>query len=137
MTRSAGIWLFLALGLFFCLFTGLGAADPVALDNGDVNLSELRAFDLLCKCETGCIVNTVSLSSSGNYLAVGGFDYNVYLFNSEGNKLWNYTTGDIVYTVSISSDGTCVAAGSNDKKVYFFNRKGDLLWSYETRGQPE
>ena len=132
MKHSAGIWLFLALSLFFCLFTGLGGADPVALNSGDVNLSELRAFDLLCKCETGCIVNTVSLSSSGNYLAVGGFDYNVSLFNSEGKKLWNYTTGDVIYTVSISSDGTRVAAGSNDKKVYFFNREGALLWSYET-----
>src|SRR5512137_80479 len=66
MKQSVGIWLFLALGLFFCLFTGLGDADSVTVDSGDVNLSELRAFDLLCKCETGCIVNTVSLSSSGN-----------------------------------------------------------------------
>jgi len=120
--------LFLALSLFFCLISGAEAAYPHALDSGDVNLSELKAFDLLCKCETGCIVNTVSLSSTGNYLVAGGFDHGVSLFDSKGTQLWNYKTGDIVYTVSISSDGSRIVAGSNDKKVYFFNREGDLLW---------
>ena len=115
-----GIWLFIALGLSFGLFADLGAADPVIPDSGDVNLSEFRAFNLLCKCETGRIDNAVSLSSGGNFLATGDFDHSVSLFNSEGKKLWNYTTGDVVYTVSISSDGTRVAAGSNDKKVYCF-----------------
>ena len=123
MRQLAGIWLFIVLGLLFGLFVDLGAADPAA-SGGDVNISELRAFDLLCRCETGCIVNTVSLSSDGNYLAVGDFNHNVSLFNFEGKKLWNYTTGDIVYTVSISPDGTGVAAGSNDKKIYFLTGKG-------------
>ena len=71
MRQSARILVFVVLSLLFGLFADLGAADPVILNNEDVNLSELRAFDLLCKCDTGCIINTVSLSSGGSYLAVG------------------------------------------------------------------
>ena len=134
MNHLSGINLILALGLFFCFISSAEAADPLALDDGDVNLSELRAFDLLGRCETGSIVNTVSLSSTGNYLAAGGFDHKVYYYDSRGTQLWNYTTGDIVYTVSISSDGSRIAAGSNDRKVYFFNREGELLWSRKTGG---
>lgn len=127
MGQSARIWVFMVLSLLFGLFADLGAADPVILNNEDVNFSEFRAFDLLCKCETGCIVNTVFLSSRGSYLAVGGFDHNVFLFNQQGKKLWNYTTGDIVYTVSISPDGTRVAAGSDGGAAYLFERNSTIF----------
>ncbi|WP_269851420.1 WD40 repeat domain-containing protein [Methanosarcina horonobensis] len=124
----------MALGLFFCFISGAEASDSLAQDSGDMNLSELKAFDLLCRCETGCIINTVSLSSTGDYLAAGGFDHNVYLFDSRGTQLWNYTTGDIVYTVSISSDGSRIAAGSNDKKsVSLYSRRRSVMESQNRR----
>ena len=71
MRQSSGIWVFVALSLLFGLFADIGTADSGTQDNGDVNLSELRAFNLLCKCETGCIVNAVALSSSGIILHSG------------------------------------------------------------------
>jgi len=91
----------------------------------------------------------VSISSDGVYIAVGRGGSStypptpetvgryVYLYNREGNLLWNYTTGwsakwGGVRGVAISSDGNYVAAGSGDAYVYFFNREGKLLWSYRT-----
>lgn len=44
MGQLARIWMFMTLVLLFSLFADLGAADPVILNNGEVNLSKLRAF---------------------------------------------------------------------------------------------
>jgi len=69
------------------------------------------------------------ISSDGSCIAAGSRDDKVYLFNMEGNLLWNYKTGDDVWSVSISSDGSYIAAGSDDDKVYLFERAGNLLWN--------
>ena len=92
-----------------------------------------RQGNLLWSYETGCYVESVSISSDGSYIAAGSGDDKVYMFDRQGNLLWNYKTGRSVYSVSISSDGSCIAAESfKDDKVYLFDRAGNLLWSYET-----
>lgn len=78
-------------------------------------------------------VSSVSISSDGNYIVVGGGDNMVYLFSRLSNTpLWNHETGGDVQSVSISSDGSYVVAGSDDGKIYFFSRENGLLWDYQT-----
>jgi len=77
-------------------------------------------------------VATVSISADGSFIAVGSGDNKVYLFNQNGDLLWEYQTDGGVRKVSVSADGSFVAAGSADDKVYLFSREGELLWNYET-----
>jgi len=56
-------------------------------------------------------VLSISASSDGNYLVVGGYSSygnDVCLFSRTDNTpLWGYTTGDQIKSVAISSDGFC------------------------------
>jgi len=92
-------------------------------------------YELLWSYETGGIVDSVSVSSDGSYVAAGSYG-TVYYFTRSGELLWSYETGGEVHSVSVSSDGSYVAAGS-DKKVYYFARSDKLLWSYDTGGSSQ
>ena len=77
-----------------------------------------RSGKLLWSYETGDYVGSVSISSDGNYVAVGSGD-KVYFFDRSGKLLWSYETDGYVCCVFISY-GSHVAAGSGDGKIYFF-----------------
>jgi len=83
-------------------------------------------------------VDSASISSDGNYAAVGTSDSidssprngSVYLVSLQDQRtVWRYITNDsAVSSVAVSSDGSYVAAGAN-AQVYLFNNGGRLLWN--------
>ncbi len=76
-------------------------------------------------------VRSVSISSDGAYVAVGGRDSKVYLYNRKGELIFHYGPEDEsegyisksrIDAISISSDGSTIAAGTEDGRVYFFEK---------------
>lgn len=66
----------------------------------------------------------LSMSSDGNYIAVGG-SKNVYLFScNSSTPIWTYATGGSIASVSISADGSYIAAVSGDTNLYVFSKSG-------------
>ncbi|HEY0089508.1 MAG TPA: PQQ-binding-like beta-propeller repeat protein [Candidatus Lokiarchaeia archaeon] len=86
---------------------------------------ETSGATLLWNYTTGDDVNSVAISSDGNYISVGSSDNSTYLLNISSSyqkkAMWNYTTGDIVKTVSIADDIPYFVAGSNDGNLYLLN----------------
>ncbi len=78
------------------------------------------------------LMQSVAVSADGEYIAAGGFDNKVYLFDKDSSTpLWSYELGWWVNSVSISADGEYIAVGSNDQKVYLFDKNSSTpLWSY-------
>lgn len=89
--------------------------------------------------ETDDKIESVAISSDGNYIVSGSAAGVLILFSKEDNTpLWiydNYT----IRSVAISADGNYIAvACSGDHRVYLFSRSSSTpLWSYETEGQTE
>jgi len=89
--------------------------------------------------ETDDKIESVAISSDGNYIVSGSTAGVLTLFSKEDNTpLWiydNYT----IRAVAISADGNYIAvACSGDHRVYLFSRSSSTpLWSYETGGQTE
>jgi WD40 repeat protein len=75
------------------------------------------------------------ISSDGKYIAAcSNRNKSVYLFDSNGTKLWQYQVDGHADSVAISSDGKYVASGGLGRNVYLFDRNGNKLWQYETAG---
>lgn len=67
-------------------------------------------------------METVAISTDGEYLAAGSANNKVYLFErGSSTPLWSYTTGNYVMSVAISADGEYTVAGSLDNKIYLFD----------------
>ena len=76
---------------------------------------------------------SISVSSGGDYIAVGGTGPNIYSFaRAQSTPIWSYQTGaDRVWSVCINSN--YIAAGGDDQKIYLFSRSSSTpLWSYNT-----
>lgn len=92
--------------------------------------------ELLRNSEVGSYgVKDVAISSDGSCVAAEYENFNIHVFDREGELLWSYETCGYVDYISISSDGEYIAATSNciGYTVYFFTRSGELLWSYATK----
>ena len=86
-------------------------------------------------------VDSMSISSDGNYAAAGTSDSvdssprngSVYLVSLEDQgTVWRYITNDTaISSVAISSNGSYVVAGGG-AEVYLFNAEGRLLWTVPT-----
>lgn len=88
----------------------------IAVGGGD-NKVYLLSHDgtLFWSYETDFPITEVSISADGSYIAAGGAerggiipDGSTYLFNKEGERLWNLDT-NAVSSVSISADGSHIA----------------------------
>ena len=78
----------------------------------------------------------VSISSDGNYIAIGTSTGHVYFFSKDNNKpLWKFTeSGRFVQfgDLKLNSDGSLLAEGGTTKKVYLFSRESNKpLWEYQ------
>ncbi len=143
---------FFLLLLFSCtitLFHGLLFSSNIGIQNQRKNISHnaLLEYQPLAKLHTSSStslwnftanrqVNSVDISDDGQYVVVGEYDNQIYLFNrNSSTPLWNYTTGDSVFTVAISSNGSYIVAGSRDKNVYLFGKESHVpIWNYTTGG---
>jgi WD40 repeat protein len=75
--------------------------------------------------------SSVATSSDGAGIVAGGRDGRIYLLNSGGTGLWNYSTGGSVNCVGISADGSAIAGGTSmTNRLYLFSRASSTpLWS--------
>ncbi|MBM4249895.1 MAG: PKD domain-containing protein [Euryarchaeota archaeon] len=75
--------------------------------------------------------SSVATSSDGSSIVAGGRDGRIYLMNSAGAPVWNYSTGGSVNCVGISADGGVIAGGASmTNRLYVFSRASSApLWS--------
>ena len=85
----------------------------------------------LWKFNTGGQIGSPAVSGDAVY--VGGYDHNVYAFNTQtGAQIWNYTTDGIVVSRPAIADGL-VYVGSEDNNMYALNAQtGSLVWKFTT-----
>lgn len=97
---------------------------------------------------------SVAVSGNGRYVAAGTENGktggHVYMYDTQGNLLWDYKTDSNITTVSISKDGSYVAASGYQMldngltgygfmqyyahpALYFLSNNGTLLWKYESK----
>ena len=81
-------------------------------------------------------VHALAFSEDGKYLASGGDDCNVMLWNLGSGKQITVLKGhrDVVYTVSFSGDGTLLASGSADKTLRLWAAR-DAIGHAEEEGE--
>jgi WD40 repeat protein len=60
----------------------------------------------------------------------------MYLYNSSGSQLWNYSVDDELWGADITRDGKYIAAGAHDgdRHIYVWNNTGSLVWSLNVNG---
>jgi outer membrane protein assembly factor BamB len=118
-------------------YLAAGSAD-VGQKNGSVYLLSLQhGGELWDKSTNNSAISSVAVSDNGTYVAAGGYwsgmfygDGTVFLFNKEGNLLWNYTTGmEPVWQVGVLPNGSGILAGDNTGLLYF-DTAGHVLWNF-------
>jgi len=77
----------------------------------------------------------VSISSKGNYIAIGTTAGSIYLFSKENNTpLWSFSSGSSfsqIGDVKLSGDGSYLVAGGVRKKLYLFSKESNTpLWEF-------
>jgi WD40 repeat protein len=68
--------------------------------------------------------NNTSMDGAGKYVAVSdGYltPGDFYLFDVNGNLLWNYPTPQMDWGLKLSTNGTALAGGSDDSNLYYFS----------------
>lgn len=95
--------------------------------------------DTLWEYPVGSDIYSIALSSNGEYLAAGGFNSLLYLFNQSGMVLWKYGESDhilnnTVSNVAISRNGSTIAASCDDGYQYIFSRDGKVLSKNKKEG---
>lgn len=58
---------------------------------------------------------------------------NFYMFDSNGNILWNYSTGNECWGIDIAKDGSKIVAGCHDNYIYSIDSKGRLFWKFDAQ----
>lgn len=94
--------------------------------------------DLLWKQETGPLSN-IRISVNGEYIVVGSANSKLFLFDSQGTKLWGKKVTDAFFIeeVAISDHAEYIAINTQERlflpTLYLdvYSNKGELLWRYE------
>ncbi|MFX1501319.1 MAG: WD40 repeat domain-containing protein [Promethearchaeota archaeon] len=117
-------------------------AAGVGRDDYSAYLFEKNSSTPLWRYGTGYAighVESVGISSDGNYIVAGAYNGNLYVFGKNSSTpIWTYKTPNWAYHVAISSDGNYIVvgdtAGTNPAHgIYFFERTNSTpLWSYTT-----
>jgi len=80
------------------------------------------------KIPNGWKIYGVTISDDSNSIAAVN-DNGIYLYNHNGQTIWNKTPKYLTRSIAVSSEGNYIAAGMQ-YKILFFNRTGTLLWDY-------
>jgi hypothetical protein len=85
------------------------------------------------KYNTGNVVSSVTVSSSGNYTVAGTENGDLFLLNKQGTLIWSKSLGNEVEGVSISSDGNRILVGvaeysTGEPDVFLFDKNGSTIW---------
>jgi WD40 repeat protein len=125
-------------------YTGIDDRNSTDRDNADKDnynnlaTSSIPAYQVWSYASPSNIRN-VAISSDGQYIAVGCYDWNLYLFEKDNSTpLWSSNVGQTIEAVAISSDGQYIVAGTGimGEKVYLFEKDDPTpLWSYATGGR--
>lgn len=87
---------------------------------------------------TSANVRNVAISSNGQYIAVGSYDWNLYLLEKDNSTpLWSSNVGETIEAVAISSEGQYIVVGTGimGEKVFLFEKDDPTpLWSFDTEG---
>ena len=119
------IFLFNGFLMFYLIEPEYVNVHDTQIDANNAN-PKRSGVNLLWNYTTGDDVNSVAISSNGEYIAAGSDDNNTYLFNNTQSDskipVWINKTGAAVKAISMSSDGEYIVAGSNDHNIYLYNR---------------
>jgi len=78
--------------------------------------------------DSGNDVNSVAVSSDGEYAVVSG-ENGVFMFDTDSNiPLWTYSNIGEINSAAISLDGDYIIAGG-ENGLYFFEKNNGLKWS--------
>lgn len=94
---------------------------------------------------TDRIIQSLAVTSDGSYVAAGGYQLlgfaqvyangMVYLFNGNGEKIWNLSTGTLpVFNVQMNHNGSLIVV--NDEGLLVTSLSGRILWNYSQLGIP-
>ncbi len=88
------------------------------------------------KAEGAIRIESVDITSDGNYIVAAAANNYMYLFEKSNSlPIWSYLTNGTIHNVKFSSDNNYIVAGGSDNKTYVFNRTSlTLLWNYTTGG---
>ena len=110
-----------------------GAYITVASHDGNVYLFDRQSSTPLWNYSPGSghTPGTVAISSDGQYI-VSGFSYvvdsdpycKIFIFNKDGDVLWNLSKSGRVFSVSISADGEYFVVGRGSG--YFFQSSNSV-----------
>ncbi len=102
------------------------AIAAVALQNGVVKQIDLKKYSVLWEVNlANSRPRSVSISSDGNYVAVGLEDSNVARL-SRGKVEWMRATRGFISKVGISNDGRTIVAASDDGDLYMVRERMGL-----------
>ena len=105
----------------------------------DLALSNIPAYLVWNFTTPAANIRNVAISSNGQYIAVGSYDWNLYFFeNDNSTPLWSANVGETMEAVAISADGQYIVVGTYimGEKVYLFEKNNSIpLWSYDTGGR--
>lgn len=76
----------------------------------------------------GRYVGSIAISPDGNTVAVGCDGGLIYLFDREGNILWNKSFGNAaIRSISFSKDGDFIDASTTLNQAYYISRSGNQV----------
>ncbi len=115
----------------FLDLTADGGVMVVASEQNLYAISNDRGPNMIRKFGHQEAIRSLSISKTGNFIAVGTQEGDVLLLDNAGVLRWKNNILNPIYGVAVSSKGT-VAAGSLNGTILLYSNKGEQLWKYQT-----
>ncbi|WP_054955975.1 DUF5711 family protein [Paenibacillus dakarensis] len=79
-------------------------------------------------------ITSLSVSEDGSRLAIGAHSAKAYLYDTEGNIIFEVAAGNVVTGVELLADGTLLVS-SDDRHLYAYDANGKQLWDANLKRQ--
>jgi len=110
------VWMLLAL----VLAAGLVPQAALAKDNWSI--------------EGAGYITSLSVSEDGSRLAIGSYGAKAFIYDGEGNEVYQVEARNIVTGAALLEDGRLIIS-SDDRHVYAYDQDGGLLWDSDMKRQ--